>query len=114
MLEDDDPTWFRALADDFGKRHKLRPVLFQDGPDAFRAHYGSNARGKPLYELSIDFAHQSASLVTRAVPYGEVAQVFRSGEQEQFSPFDDGPAYPTRLDIRAWLEQRCRGRPMID
>ena len=114
MSADNDLAWFRALADEFGRRRNLHPVVLQDGPRAFRAHFGSGAAGKPLYELNIDFEGKRASLRNRAVPYGELIQVFRSGEQEQFSPFDDGPGYPTRLDIRVWLEQRCRGMPMIE
>jgi hypothetical protein len=110
----DDGQWFHRLADEFGKRRKLKAGIVQDGPSAFRVHYGKKADGKPLYELFIDFAAQRASLLDRNVLYGEVELVFRSGMQEQFSPFDDiTRARPTRLDIRTWLEQRCEGKPMM-
>ena len=109
-----DAQWFHRLADDFGRRKKLQAVTVQDGPSAFKVHYGKKADGKPLYELFIDFAAQRASLLDRNVLYGEVELVFRSGMQEQFSPFDDiTRARPTRLDIRTWLEQRCEGKPMM-
>ena len=110
----DNAVWFHDLAAEFGKRRKLKPVIVQDGPDAFKAQYGKKADGKPLYELSIDFVAQRAWLLTRNVPYSEVSQVFASGRQEQFSPFDDGPSRPTRHDIRTWLELRCQDKPMID
>jgi hypothetical protein len=110
----DDTAWFHVLADDFGKKRKLQPVIVEDGPHAFKAHFGTKADGKPLYELFVDFGTQRASLLSRNVLYGEVAQVFKSSRQEQFSPFDDGPSRPTRHDIRTWLELRCRGEPMID
>jgi hypothetical protein len=110
----DDAQWFHRVADEFGRRRKLKAVIVKDGPNAFKAQYGKKADGKPLYELFIDFVAQRASLLDRDVPYGEVELVFRSGEQEQFSPFDDlTRARPTRLDIRAWLEQRCAGKPML-
>jgi hypothetical protein len=109
----DDGQWFHSLADEFGRQKKLKAVIVEDGPSAFKAHYGKKADGKALYELFVDFVNQRASFSTRAVPYSQVVQVFSAGMQEQFSPFDDGPAYPTRLDIRTWLEQRCEGKPMM-
>jgi hypothetical protein len=114
MPTPDNAAWFHDLAYEFGRQRKLKPVILQDGPNAFRVRYGSKANGQALYELSIDFVAERASLLSRDVPYGEVAQEFRSGRQEQFSPFDDGPSRPTRHDIRTWLELRCRGKPMID
>jgi len=115
MTDDNNTRWFRALAEDFARRKKVKLVGIQDGPAGLSAHFGSNAQGAPLYELSIDFVRQRASLLDRDVLYGEVELVFRSGKQEQFSPFDDiTRAHPTRLDIRAWLEQRCQGKPMLD
>lgn len=114
MPSSDNAVWFRALAAEFGKRKKLVAVIVREGPNAFEARYGHKADGKPLYELSIDFAAQRAWLLTRNVPYSEVSQVFASGRQEQFSPFDDGPSRPTRHDIRTWLELRCQDEPMID
>jgi hypothetical protein len=114
MPTPDNATWFHSLADEFGRLRKLKPVIVQDGPNAFRARYGSKADGKPLYELFVDFVAEHASLLCRNVPYSEVSQVFQSGRQEQFSPFDDGPSRPTRHDIRSWLELRCRRMPMID
>ena len=114
MPTPDNAAWFNNLADEFGRHRKLKPVIVQDGPNAFRVRYGSKADGKALYELSIDFLAERASLLCRDVPYAEVEQVFKSGRQEQFSPFDDGPSRPTRHDIRAWLELRYRGKPMID
>jgi hypothetical protein len=109
----DDAQWFHRLVDEFGRRKGLKAVIVQDGPSAFKVQYGKKADGEPLYELSVDFVNQRASFSTRAVPYSQVVQVFSAGMQEQFSPFDDGPAYPTRLDIRTWLEQRCQGKPML-
>ena len=114
MPNPDNAAWFHSLADEFGKHKKLKPVFVRDGPNAFSVRYGSKADGKALYELFIDFVAERASLLCRAVPYSEVAQEFKSGRQEQFSPFDDGPSRPTRHDIRTWLELRCRGKPMID
>lgn len=114
MPDPDNAAWFRSLADEFGRRRRLKPVFVQNGPNAFTVRYGLKADGKPLYEVSIDFVAERASLLSRDVPYSEVAQVFKSGRQEQFSPFDDGPSRPTRHDIRTWLELRCRGEPMID
>lgn len=113
MPTEDQATWFHRVADDFARRLRLKPVAVLDGPNAFRVHYGSRADGKPLYELFVDFVAQRASLLTRDVPYAEVEQVFQSGRQEQFSPFDDGPSRPTRHDIRTWLERRCRDEPLI-
>jgi hypothetical protein len=113
MPDLDNAAWFHRLADKFGRQKKLKAVIVEDGPSAFKVQYGKKADGKPLYELSVDFANQRASFSTRAVPYSQVVQVFSAGMQEQFSPFDDGPAYPTRLDIRTWLEQRCEGKPMM-
>jgi hypothetical protein len=114
MPNPDNAAWFRSLADEFGRRRKLKPVIVQDGPNAFRVRYGSKADGKALYEFFIDFVAERASLLSRDVPYAEVEQVFQSGRQEQFSPFDDGPSRQTRHDIRTWLELRCQGKPMID
>jgi hypothetical protein len=113
MPDFDNAAWFHRLADQFGRRRKLHAVILHDGPSTFKAQYGKKADGKPLYELFIDFGAQRASLVTRDVPYAEVEQVFKSGRQEQFSPFDDGPSRPTRHDIRTWLEHRCDGKPMM-
>jgi hypothetical protein len=81
-----------------------------------QVRYGSKADGQALYELFIDFAAERASLLSRDVPYAEVEHVFKSGRQEQFSPFRRRPLSPDapRHDIRTWLELRCRGKPMID
>jgi hypothetical protein len=114
MPTPDNATWFHNLAAEFGRHKKLKAVIVQDGPNAFRVRYGSKADGKALYEVFVDFVAERASLLSRDVPYAEVEHVFKSGMQEQFSPFDDGPSRPTRHDIRTWLELRCRGKPMID
>ncbi len=114
MPTPDNATWFHALANEFGRQRKLKPIIVQDGPTAFKARFGSKANGKALYELFVDFVTEHASLLCRDVPYSEVSQVFQRGKQEQFSPFDDAQPRPTRHDIRSWLELRCRGKPMID
>jgi hypothetical protein len=40
MPDLDNAAWFHRLADDFGRRKKLKAVIVQDGPSAFKAQYG--------------------------------------------------------------------------
>jgi hypothetical protein len=47
-----------------------------------------------------------AEITDYNVMYSSVSQVYDSGQVDQFSPFDDGPPYPTALSVEEWLDRK--------
>jgi len=86
-------------------------VATSGAPDVFVARF---LRGGSLrLEFVLDRGRGRARLEDFDVPYGSVAQTFclaKDGhaQVEQFSPFDDGPPWPTKLSVEEWSRRSLR------
>ncbi|HEX7598604.1 MAG TPA: hypothetical protein VF518_10350 [Polyangia bacterium] len=80
-------------------------------------------KGSLRLEFELDRRLHQARLEDFEGPYGSVCQKYSlatqsgQGQVEQFSPFDDGPPWPTKLSVEEWsvrilscfLENRALG-----
>jgi hypothetical protein len=69
---------------------------------------------KLCLEFELDSGHHKARLEDFQVSYSSVSQVYswkqdqQQGQVDQYSPFDDGPGWPTRFSVEEWSERILR------
>lgn len=80
-------------------------VASSGGPEVFVARFLRN--GSLCLAFELDRGRQRASIEDFQTPYSSISQEYclaKDGHAkvDQFSPFDDGPPWPTKLSVEEW------------
>jgi hypothetical protein len=103
----------RTLCTEIAQKHGfVLTFTATKSPGAWMARFV--ARDKVCVEFELDLEGRRARFEDFQVLYSSVSQVYswnrnkEQGEIAQYSPFDDGPAWPTHHSVELWSERLLR------